>query len=237
MFCTGTLTDRHEEEYLESAVPIDTVPVCATQPPYTLRIGSTTASVAPARKPTLVPDTLFFNIPKHTRILEAMLKDLHLGEHLLLIGNQGVGKNKLVDKLLMLLHRERDYIQLHRDTTVQSLTLAPSIKEGVVVFEDSALVSALTHGHMLVVDEFDKASFFSSFPSLICSPSFIPSFFSFLSFSFLPFFSFPFPFLFPSFFFPSFLSFFFLFTSFFFPSFLSFPSLPYSLLPSFPPSL
>ena len=32
---------------------------------------------------------------------------------------QGVGKNKLVDRLLNLLNRPREYIQLHRDTTVQ----------------------------------------------------------------------------------------------------------------------
>ena len=36
-----------------------------------------------------------------------MLHNLAAGEHLLLMGNQGVGKNKLIDHLLMLLHRER----------------------------------------------------------------------------------------------------------------------------------
>jgi MoxR-like ATPase len=35
-----------------------------------------------------------------------MLKELLQGEHLLLIGNQGVGKNKLADRLLQLLQRE-----------------------------------------------------------------------------------------------------------------------------------
>ena len=30
---------------------------------------------------------------------------------------QGVGKNKLADKLLSLLGAEREYVQLHRDTT------------------------------------------------------------------------------------------------------------------------
>jgi len=43
-----------------------------------------------------------------------MAKDYVNGEHLLLIGNQGVGKNKLADKLLELLNIEREYIQLHR---------------------------------------------------------------------------------------------------------------------------
>jgi MoxR-like ATPase len=76
---------------------------------------------------------------------------------MLLMGNQGVGKNKLTDKLLMLLHREREYIQLHRDTTVGTLTLLPSLRDGVVIFDDSPLVKAMIHGRVLVVDEFDKA--------------------------------------------------------------------------------
>ena len=48
-------------------------------------------------------------------------------------------------------------IQLHRDTTVQSLTLSPTLAGGVVVWEDSPLVRAVRHGHTLVVDEADKA--------------------------------------------------------------------------------
>lgn len=43
-----------------------------------------------------------------------MLQDFVLGEHLLLVGNQGVGKNKLVDRFLQLLNMPREYIQLHR---------------------------------------------------------------------------------------------------------------------------
>ena len=36
-----------------------------------------------------IPDTLFFENPLHTNILNNMLRDFELGEHLLLIGNQG----------------------------------------------------------------------------------------------------------------------------------------------------
>lgn len=36
---------------------------------------------------------------------------------MLLVGNQGVGKNKVVDRLLQLLEMPREYMQLHRDTT------------------------------------------------------------------------------------------------------------------------
>ena len=67
--------------------------------------------------------------------MKNMLRDVVASEHLLLMGNQGVGKNKMADKMLMLLHRER----------------------GIVVFDDSPLVKAMIHGRVLLVDEFDKA--------------------------------------------------------------------------------
>ena len=52
-------------------------------------------------KPELVPSPVFFDIPAHTQVLRGMLADVVAGEkNLLLIGNQGVGKNKLADRLL-----------------------------------------------------------------------------------------------------------------------------------------
>lgn len=104
-----------------------------------------------------VPDILFYDVPQHLVLLEALLQDFVLGEHLLLVGNQGVGKNKLADRLLQLLNRPREYIQLHRDTTVQTLTLQPTVRDGIVVYDDSPLVTAVKLGHVLVVDEADKA--------------------------------------------------------------------------------
>lgn len=44
-----------------------------------------------------------------------------------------------------------------RDTTVQTLTLQPTVKDGVVKYEDSPLVQAVKYGHVLIVDEADKA--------------------------------------------------------------------------------
>jgi len=54
---------------------------------------------------------------QHVSALEWLLQDFLLGEHLLLVGNQGVGKNKLADRLLQLLNRPREYIQLHRSVS------------------------------------------------------------------------------------------------------------------------
>lgn len=120
-------------------------------------IGQTSAPLYQTSSKSKVPDILFYDVPQHVTLLERLLQDFLLGEHLLLVGNQGVGKNKLADKLLQLLNRPREYIQLHRDTTVQSLTLQPTVIDGVVRYEDSPLVTAVRTGHVLVVDEADKA--------------------------------------------------------------------------------
>ena len=73
------------------------------------------------------------------------------------MGNQGVGKNKLMDRLLHLLGAEREYIQLHRDSTIQSLTLLPTLEGGHISFQESPLVIAARTGRILLVDEADKA--------------------------------------------------------------------------------
>ncbi|KAJ1482815.1 hypothetical protein T484DRAFT_1802874, partial [Baffinella frigidus] len=157
---------------------------------YTINIADGRVEIGgvsfPQGKPTdeaLVPDVVFHDIPRHVEILREVLKDLSSGErHLLLIGNQGVGKNKLADRLLGALRLEREYIQLHRDSTVQSLTLQPSLEGGVVTYGDSPLVRACREpslqpsleggvvaygdsplvracreGRVLMVDEADKA--------------------------------------------------------------------------------
>ena len=41
--------------------------------------------------------------------------------------------------------------------SLQSLTLSPTVRDGVIVYEDSPLVKAVKAGHVLVVDEADKA--------------------------------------------------------------------------------
>lgn len=120
-------------------------------------IGNTTVPRMKTKALTKVPDILFYDVPQHLILLESLLQDFLLNENLLLVGNQGVGKNKIADRLLQLLNRPREYIQLHRDTTVQTLTVQPMVKNGVVSYEDSPLVQAVKNGHVLVVDEADKA--------------------------------------------------------------------------------
>ncbi len=84
-----------------------------------LTLGGTSARLYAPDVETKIPETLFYDTRQNVSSMEAMLQDFLVGEHLLLVGNQGVGKNKLIDRLLSLLRRPREYIQLHRDTTVQ----------------------------------------------------------------------------------------------------------------------
>jgi MoxR-like ATPase len=124
-----------------------------------LKIGNTEAKIHPRdlKHGLKVPDTLFYDTPHYVQLLERLLQDFQLGYHLCLIGNQGVGKNKLIDRLLFLLNYPREYIQLHRDTTVQTLTVQFKVEDGKVVVEDSPLVKAVKFGYTLVIDEIDKA--------------------------------------------------------------------------------
>lgn len=50
-----------------------------------------------------------------------------------------------------LLGWEREYMQLHRDTTVQSLTVTPALRDGVISYDDSPVVNAVKYGRILVV--------------------------------------------------------------------------------------
>ncbi|KAG0082211.1 von Willebrand factor A domain-containing protein 8, partial [Linnemannia elongata] len=143
------------KSYKANELSIQVLP--SRENPQALRIGAIEERVRQDSNPVLIPNIIFHENPKQTEILMEMLKDFQLGEHLLLIGNQGVGKNKLADYFLQLLRLPREYIQLHRDTTVQSLTATPSIVDGVLQYDDSPLVKAVRDGYILVIDEADKA--------------------------------------------------------------------------------
>jgi hypothetical protein len=46
---------------------------------------------------------------------------------------------------------------IYRDTTVQALTLQQKVVDGIVMIEDSPLVRAAREGHIIIIDEADKA--------------------------------------------------------------------------------
>ncbi len=101
----------------------------------------------------------FYNNHDQSMLMRSMAQDLHLlGEHLLLMGNQGTGKNKLVDRVLQLLQRPREYIQLHRDSTVASVLQHIQLENGQLTYVESPLLRAIRLGRVMVVDEADKSS-------------------------------------------------------------------------------
>ncbi|VDM40573.1 unnamed protein product, partial [Toxocara canis] len=116
-----------------------------------IRIGTSTVRRTENSDRTMVPDVLFYDNAQHMAVMSDMARDMELGSHLLLIGNQGVGKNKVTDRFLHLINRPR------QDTTVQSLTVHSTVVDGRLVLEDSPLVRAAREGNVLVVDEADKA--------------------------------------------------------------------------------
>lgn len=111
-----------------------------------------------ALDPSLVPDPMFEENEGHMEVMKGILEAHAVHEKALLImGYQGVGKNKVVDRLLSKLNAEREYVQLHRDSTVQSIVATPVIQDGKLQYEDSPLVRAARFGRILVLDEADKA--------------------------------------------------------------------------------
>ncbi|KAH9164938.1 AAA domain-containing protein [Lactarius sanguifluus] len=136
--------------------PAPTDPLCHTEG---VRIPRFDASQDPDGVASYVP---FMDHFYDNSIQSAQMRDLAidfelLGEHLVLLGNQGVGKNKIIDRLCQILQRPREYIQLHRDSTVQQLMFQTTLERGVIRHTDSPLLRAVAHGRVLVVDEADKA--------------------------------------------------------------------------------
>lgn len=124
----------------------------------TAKIGSLVIQRAKPKRPELVPSPNAFDISSHVQIIQDLLKNWLNGErYFLLLGNQGVGKNKIVDRICEIGNFEREYIQLHRDSTIGQLTLTPQLENGIVVWRDSPLIRAVRDGLILVVDEADKA--------------------------------------------------------------------------------
>ena len=110
-------------------------------------------------RPEMVPSPEFFvDTASHIRCLQSLLRDWKNGERaFLLLGNQGTGKNMIADQLCHICQWQREYIQLHRDSTIGQLTLSPSLENGKITWKDSPLVTAVSQGCVLVVDEADKA--------------------------------------------------------------------------------
>ena len=121
-------------------------------------IGSLVFQRGTPTRPEMVPSPRAFDIPTHTQIIQELLLNWKNGERsFLLLGNQGVGKNKIVDRICEIANWEREYIQLHRDSTIGQLTSTLQLEKGKIVLKNSPLIRAVRDGCVLVVDEADKA--------------------------------------------------------------------------------
>ncbi|KAF8508458.1 AAA domain-containing protein [Hysterangium stoloniferum] len=100
----------------------------------------------------------FYDNSLQTGLMRDIAIDLEvLKEHLVLLGNQGVGKNKIIDRICQLLGRPREYVQLHRDTTVNQLMFTTHLVDGNIRYIDSPLLRAIIYGRAIIIDEADKA--------------------------------------------------------------------------------
>lgn len=101
----------------------------------------------------------FYNNPTQSLLMREIALDLEkLDQHVLLMGNQGTGKNKVIDRILELLNRPREYMQLHRDSTVAQILQLVQLEKGQLRYIDSPLVRGIKTGRVVVVDEADKCS-------------------------------------------------------------------------------
>jgi len=126
----------------------------------TLRVGSITIPRYQLQNnPELIPNVSFTPVHDHLLFMERIMEVAFRGgeKHVLVIGSQGVGKNRIIESLLQMLRGERYYMQLHRDSTVSSLSVTPELEDGLIVWKDSLLVRAAIEGKWIILDEVDKA--------------------------------------------------------------------------------
>uniref|UniRef100_A0A8D8QL76 von Willebrand factor A domain-containing protein 8 n=1 Tax=Cacopsylla melanoneura TaxID=428564 RepID=A0A8D8QL76_9HEMI len=70
-------------------------PSISTADPNSVLIGSTRLDKYRTRdSQSKIPSVLFYDVPQHVQLLERIGQDFSLGEHLLLVGNQGVEKKQ-----------------------------------------------------------------------------------------------------------------------------------------------
>ncbi len=126
-----------------------------------LRIGTVSHPIGPGGP--YVPDTVIEEVQQNLADLEWIVKDIVLEENILLIGEAGVGKNKLESYLAHLLNHNLLVIGMSGETRVSDLLTYRSFgEEEAGKTGDTATLGlqALTdsvHGWMIVLDEANKA--------------------------------------------------------------------------------
>ncbi|GEM_PF-1149248 len=150
------IIDHDTAERERSGVVMDDKEKC----PY-LRIGTASLPIGPGGP--YVPDTVIEEVQQNLADLEWLLKDMVLQENILLIGEAGVGKNKIESYLSHLLRYNLLVVGMSGETRVSDLLTYRSFgeeEEGKTGDTATLGLRALTddiHGWIIVLDEANKA--------------------------------------------------------------------------------
>ena len=150
---------RDQSLPLKGPSPIPSLQFVEEDNKTTMVINGLECPVSKPTHPERVPHVRFVPIAKHLDVMGYLCREFFIQKErfIMLLGPQGVGKNRITDYLLQCLGWERMYMQLHSDTTVQQLTATPMLENGILTWKDSPLVMAVREGLCLVLDEADKA--------------------------------------------------------------------------------
>lgn len=112
-----------------------------------------------------VPEHLAVYIPKpqnfyedYSGIMKALLIYLSIGKHINLVGDKGVGKNKLIETIAFILQRPLLRLSASRELDKEDITGSRTMEDSNVVFSPEALTIAMEYGCILNIDEINTAN-------------------------------------------------------------------------------
>src|SRR3989338_4066246 len=108
------------------------------------------------RKDSNILTHYFKGIEENDRILEVMSKMRRLGEHVLLVGEAGVGKDWLALVYGELMGEEPIVMSLSEEIEGQDLVAWRGLEKSLTIWEYSQIVKAYREGTIIIIDEVTK---------------------------------------------------------------------------------
>lgn len=96
-------------------------------------------------------------LPTNLKLMNLILKDLSLRKNILLVGEEGSGKNTLLSNLHNLLNRQLILLPIHEQTEAQDLYVQRAVKKGETPGEESGLIQMMKQGGTIVLDKVNRA--------------------------------------------------------------------------------
>jgi len=98
-----------------------------------------------------------YQLPANMLLFWQWMKDINLGENIMVLGVPGTGKTVLTDYLLnTVLGLDAQSMQLNVQSSGTDLLGQPELENGINVFRESPLVRAMIEGKPVIIDEADK---------------------------------------------------------------------------------